>query len=297
MTLERIAEAVAATHPDWIALNQVAVNGRAAVCRVRQPQAEVPRARALSTLTIHKVFRRAEIERQQLRFDEKLPSGQDLSFAFSFIVNASRFLMLGGYDYYYLTQHADNPNEPAHLSRSVASPGALIEKYERILRSMLAVVESSDLPESERRAIVSERVLTRLLVNQGYLQAIVNAGPVAGSAALARLSELFADPLVAGIDRAEVKGLTAAQFGAIVDADWALLADLMSPAARFGLSARMARRASRLVETVSGRARHRQVLYELDLLRNAVEDLRTETRRLDANLQAEYRRREAGDRK
>jgi predicted ATPase len=69
----------------------------------------VPRAKALTTLTVHKVFRRAEIERQQLRFDEGLPSGQDVSFAFSYILNAARFLMLGGYDYYYLTQHAGNP--------------------------------------------------------------------------------------------------------------------------------------------------------------------------------------------
>ena len=73
LALERIAEAVAVTPADWIALNQAPVNGRATVARVREPHAEVPRVQALATLTVHKVFRRAEIERQQLRFDEGLP--------------------------------------------------------------------------------------------------------------------------------------------------------------------------------------------------------------------------------
>src|SRR5688500_13888567 len=72
--LERIAEALATTPADWVAVHQVPVNGRPAVARVRQPHVEVPRAKALATLTVHKVFRRAEIERQGLRFDEGLPS-------------------------------------------------------------------------------------------------------------------------------------------------------------------------------------------------------------------------------
>ena len=140
----------------------------------------MPRAKALTTLTVHKVFRRAEIERQQLRFDEGLPSGQDVSFAFSYILNAERFLMLGGYDYYYLTQHADNPNEPAHLSRRAKTPKALIERNERILRSMLTALRTSNLPESERRKIIGQITLPRVLMRQGYLKAIVKAGPVAG---------------------------------------------------------------------------------------------------------------------
>ena len=163
----------------------------------------MPRAKALTTLTVHKVFRRAEIERQQLRFDEGLPSGQDVSFAFSYILNAARFLMLGGYDYYYLTQHADNPNEPAHLSRRAKTPEALIEKNERILRSMLTALRTSNLPESERREIISHVALPRVLMRQGYLKAIVKAGPVAGTRALRRLSKLLADPLVADLDPAD----------------------------------------------------------------------------------------------
>ena len=227
--LERIAEAVATTPADWVALHQVPVNGRVGLCVIRQPHAEVPRARALATLTVHKVFRRAEIERQRLRFDEGLPSGQDVSFAFSYILNAARFLMLGGYDYYYLTQHADNPNEPAHLSRRAKTPKALIEKNERILRSMLTALRKSNLPESERREILSRVTLPRVLIRQGYLKAIVKAGPIAGTRALRRLSKLLADPLVADLDPAELKGVTEKQLAVIAKSDWVGLARLLSP--------------------------------------------------------------------
>jgi glycosyltransferase involved in cell wall biosynthesis len=231
LALERIAEAVAVTPADWIAVNQVPVNGRGALCVVRQSQAEVPRTKALTTLTVHKVFRRAEIERQQLRFDEGLSPGEDVSFAFSYIANAARFLMLGGYDYYYLTQHGGNPNEPAHLSRRANTPETLIEKDEWILRSMLTALRKSNLPESERRQIISRVVLPRVLISHGYLKAIVNAGPVAGTRALRRLSKLLADPLVADLDPAELKEVTEEHLAKIAKSDWAGLTHLVSSAA------------------------------------------------------------------
>lgn len=260
--LERIAEALATTPADWVALNQVPVNGRGALCVVRQPYAEVPRLKALTTLTVHKVFRRVEIERQQLRFDERLPSGQDVSFAFSYILNAARFLMLGGYDYYYLTQHADNPNEPAHLSRRAKTPKAVIEKNERILRSMLTALQKSNLPESERRQIICQVTLPRVLMRQGYLKAIVKAGPLAGTRALRRLSKLLADPLVTDLDPAELKGVTGEHLARIAKSDWAGLAYLIGTggpraASRFRLAARWVRRGRRLVDVASGRARQR----------------------------------------
>ena len=65
LALERIAAAVTATPTDWVALHQVPVNGRAPGVVVRPTQVVVSRHKALSTLTVHKVFRRAEIERQQ----------------------------------------------------------------------------------------------------------------------------------------------------------------------------------------------------------------------------------------
>lgn len=260
--LERIAEAVATTPADWIAINQVAVNGRAAACFIDLPHAEVPRAKALTTLTVHKFFRRAEIERQQLRFDEGLPSGQDVSFAFSYILSAARFLMLGGYDYYYLTQHVGNPNEPAHLSTRVNTSAARIEKSERILRSMLAALQKSNLPESERRQIIGQVVLRRALVREGYLNAIVKAGPVAGPRALRRLSELLADPLIASLDPAELKGVTGGHLARIATSDWAGLAYLMvttglHPQSRFRFAARWVERGRRFVGGVSGHTRHR----------------------------------------
>jgi glycosyltransferase involved in cell wall biosynthesis/predicted O-methyltransferase YrrM len=295
--LERIAEALATTPADWVAVHQVPVNGRAAVARVRQPHVEVPRAKALTTLTVHKVFRRAEIERQQLRFDEGLPSGQDVAFAFSYILNASRFLMLGGYDYYYLTQHADNPDEPAHLSRRARTPEALIEKNERILRSMLTALRNSNLPESERRQIIGQVTLPRVLIRQGYLKAIVKAGPIAGTRALRRLSKLLADPLVADLDPAELKGVTVEHLARIAKSDWAGLAYLLGTArphlqSRFGFATRWVARGRRFVDEVSGRARHRRVVNELALLRRSVEDMRKAQRRLEANLQAEFQLRD-----
>jgi len=299
--LERIAEAVAGMPADWIAVHQVPVNGRAAVCRVHQPYAEVPRARALSTLTVHKVFRRAEIERQQLRFDEGLPSGQDVSFAFSYILNAKRFLMLGGYDYYYLTQHADDPNEPTHLSRRAKTPAALMEKNERILSSMLTALRESDLSESEQREIISRVALPRILMRQRYLKAIVTAGPVAGTQALRRLSELLADPLVADLDPAGLEGVTGEHLRMIAKSDWAGLARLLGwealhqPQSRVGFGARGVARVRRFVDVASGRVEQRRVVDELRRLRRAVEDVRIEQRQLGASDELALLRRSVED--
>jgi glycosyltransferase involved in cell wall biosynthesis len=296
LALERIADELTSAPWDWVALNQVPTNGRGAVCVVRQTRVEATRRKALSTLTVHKVFRRTEIERQQLRFDEQLPSGQDVSFAFSYILNASRFLMLGGYDYYYLIKHADNPNEPAHLSRRANTPLALIEKNERILSGMLVALGESDLPEDERRMILTDVTLPRVLVRQGYLKAIIKAGPSAGSRALRRLSELLDDPLVTGIEAADLKDLTPEHLAAIARVDWAALAFLVIPASSrpqipAGLVTRGVNRGAtwgrRLVDVASGRARHRRLLTELRLLRSSVEELRESQARLEAHLEVE----------
>ena len=304
LALERIAAALATTPADWVAVNQVPVNGRAAVFQVGRPHVEVPRERALKTLTIHKVFRRDEVERQQLRFDEGLPSGQDVSFAFSYILNAERFLMLGGYDYYYLTQHAGNLKEPAHLSASANAPEARIQKNERILRSMLETIRQSDLPESERREIVSTITLPRVLIGQQYFRAIREAGPDVGLQALRRLADLLADPLVADLDAddleaAAVKGVTREHLSLIAASDWAGLARLVSPGDRQPrpeLVERWMARAHRFIDIASGRARHRQIVRELARLNRSVELLRDEQRRLEAVLQTQISAAEEGSR-
>ena len=296
LALERIADALATTPADWVALHQVPVNGRAAACEVHRPHAEVPRVRALTTLTVHKVFRRAEIERQGLRFDEGLPSGQDVSFAFSFIVHAARFLMLGAYDYYYLTQHAGNPNEPDHLSRRAKTPSAVIEKNQRILGSMLTDLRQSDVPEPEQRKILGDIVLPRLLIQEGYLQAIVNAGPESGTAALRRLSALLAGPLVADLEPAVRKGLTRQHLSLVAESDWVGLGRMVrptpAPKSPLPLIPRWVNRGRRVADLASGRARHRRVVHELDLLRRAMEDLQAGQRRLEVRLQAEPSRRD-----
>jgi glycosyltransferase involved in cell wall biosynthesis len=296
LALARIAEALASTPADWVAVNQVPVNGRGNVCRVRQPRIEVPRARAMNTLTVHKLFRRAEIERQHLRFDVGLPSGQDVSFAFSYILNASTFLMLGGYDYYYLTRHADNPNEPAHLSRRADTPKAVFDKNERILRSMLADLDASSLPDVERREIACQAALHRVLVQQGHLKAIVNAGPVAGTRALRRLSELLSHPLLTDLETTGVKGVPAEQLAAIVRSDWARLAYLVGLAgadrsSRARLVARSVALGRRLFDVASGRTRHRRVVGELEALRQSVDDLSSAQHRLEASMEVLLRQR------
>lgn len=285
LALERIAEVVGEAPADWIALNQVAMNGRAAVCEVHRPQEEVPMVQALSTLTVHKVFRRAEIERQQLQFDEGLPSGQDLSFAFSYIINAKRFVMLGGYDYYYLTQHLRNPSEPAHLSKRNRTPQGLIDKGERILRSMLESMTTSELPESELRAILIRAVLPRMLLREQLLSRIVELGPEAGPPALQRLSAMLDLPLLTGLDPAGVKGLTKEHLSLVADRDWAGLARLVGPPAPIKVvgPSRLVR-VQRFFDSASGRARHRRVLTELRMLRRSVDELRSEQSELKKDL-------------
>jgi glycosyltransferase involved in cell wall biosynthesis len=296
-TLARVADALASTPADWVALHQVLVNGRVGAASVRQPRMDVTRMKALTTLTVHKVFRRAEIERQRLRFDEGLPSGQDIAFAFSYLVNASRFVMLGSYDYYFLTRHADDPNEPPHLSRRANTAERQIDKNFRILRSMLTALRGSGLPEPERRAVLGEIALPRVLLQQRYLSSIVAAGPTDGAAALRRLATLLADPLVASLGETDLaRGLTPEHLAVTVRADWAGLRDLLRqpddvapPVARAGLVERWLGRGRHLVARASGQARHRQLLDELAALRRSVNNLQKAQVRLEKDLRSGLR--------
>ncbi|SEP58943.1 glycosyltransferase family 2 protein [Microlunatus flavus] len=293
-SLRRIADALAETPDeppvDWIALHQALVNGRQGAARVKQARLDVPRMKAFSTLTVHKVFRRAEIERQRLRFDDRLPSGQDVTFAFSYILGASRFLMLGGYDYYYLTRHAGNPEEPPHLSRTANTAKRLIDKNHRILTSMLADLNRSELPMAERLDVLGNVALPRVLVQQRYLTSIVSEGPRAGARELLRLSALLDDPLAVRLDPARLqKAFTAEQLAVVRAADWPALAELLAepgdtakaPPSRTERWVRLGRRVS---DAATGRGRHRRVLHELTGLRTAVRDLQKAQARLEAEV-------------
>lgn len=279
---------------DWVALHQVMVNGRGAGATVSQDEVEVPRQRALSTLTVHKVFRRAEIERQGLRFDEGLPSGQDIAFAFSYIVNASRFLMLGNYAYYYLTQHSGNPDEPVHLSRTARTAEALIAKNHRILASMLGDLGRSTLTDREKTRILREVVLPRVLLRQRYLTSIADSEPEAGERALRDLAALLADPVVALVRPDSLtKGLRPEHLDAVRRVDLPALREALAevpppppPKAVVTRAERWRGRGRRLVDVSRGLLGHRQVAAELATLRHALTELEAAQRRLEAEVQA-----------
>ncbi len=291
LALERVADALAETPADWVALNQVLVNGRGAGASIRQEKTVVTRQRALSTLTVHKVFRRAEIERQGLRFDEGLPSGQDIAFAFSFIVNAGCFLMLGRYDYYYLTQHDGNPDEPVHLSRTARTADLLIAKNHRILASMLSDLRRSSLTELERTRVMREVVLPRVLLRQRYLSSIAGARPELGTVALRELAVLLDDPLVALVRPDSLtKGLTPEHLEVVARGDLVGLRELMetspAPTVRVPAAARWADRARRARDLAAGLVGQRQLRTELATLRRSVRELQDGQERLESELRA-----------
>ena len=100
-------------------------------------------------------------------------------------------------------------------------------------------------------------------MRQKYLKAVVNAGPVAGTRALRRLSKLLADPLVADLDPDALEGVTGEHLAAIAKSDWAGLARLVSrdalhhPQSRVGRAARWVTQVRRFVDVASGRAEQR----------------------------------------
>ena len=122
--------------------------------------------------------------------------------------------MVGGYDYYYLTQHGDNPDEPPHLSRR-ADPAEHSSTRTSGSCADAGGPAEEHPAESERREIVSGVILPRMLIRHGYLRAMVGVGPNGGTPALRRLAKLLADPLVAELDPAGVKGVTGKQLAVI----------------------------------------------------------------------------------
>jgi hypothetical protein len=116
-------------------------------------------------------------------------------------------------------------------------------------------------------------------MRQGYLKAVVNAGPDTGTRALRRLSKLLADPLVADLDPTGLEGVTGEHLAVIAKSDWAGLAHLVSgsarhPQSRVGIAARWVTRGRRLIDVASIRGMQRQVVSKLALLRRSVEDMR-----------------------
>jgi hypothetical protein len=163
---------------------------------------------------------------------------------------------------------------------------------------MLADLDRSTLPVGERQAVLVEISLPRVLLQQRYLASIVDAGPGAGGAALRRLSALLADPLVTGLDPADLKkGLTTAHLTVVADADWPGLRELLrqpevtpatakAPAPPVGRLARWRDRGRHVADLALGRARHRRLLEELGALRRSVNQLQKAQQRVEEELRS-----------
>lgn len=152
---------------------------------------------AIRSLVVRRVFRTSVIRRLGLRFDEYLKSGEDIPFAFRFLLNAREFGFAGGYDYYHLTEHRLE-GEDGHLSRKGARhgmPPALLAAYWiHILRHGLAALSAADLAPDVKDRIASTVLLARVLPRFAVrLKRIVR--PARRQRILNDLADVLASPL------------------------------------------------------------------------------------------------------
>lgn len=121
---------------------------------------------ALRSLVIRRVFRTEIIKQTGLRFDEYLKSGQDVLFAFQFMLNAKTFGFAGGYDYYHLVEHRGGDEDP-HLSRKGNdvgfAPYVRASYFLHILQRGLVELAAADLAPDLKEAIASTVLLARFL--------------------------------------------------------------------------------------------------------------------------------------
>lgn len=121
---------------------------------------------ALRSLVIRRVFRTEIIKTAGLRFDEYLKSGQDILFAFQFMMNAKTFGFAGGYDYYHLVEHRGD-GEDSHLSRKGNdvgfAPYVRASYFLHILQRGLVELSAADMPEDMKARIASTVLLARFL--------------------------------------------------------------------------------------------------------------------------------------
>ena len=157
---------------------------------------------------------------------------------------------------------------------------------------MITDLRRSPLPAAERRTIICEVVLPRVLVRQRYLKSIANAEPSIGEAALRTLAELLADPLFADLEEAELtKGFTPEHLRAITQRDLVGLRQLMKeagppPKAPVTPTERWAGRARRVTDILAGLSSHRHVVEELAALRRSVRELQLAQARLEEELRS-----------
>ena len=153
--------------PDYIYLNSVNVGKRTdSSGAIKVEYEERDRLHALRSLVVRRVFRMSVIRRLGLRFDEYLKSGQDVLFAFQFLLNAKVFGFAGGYEYYNLVAHKSE-REEEHLSRKISDDGlswALRASYSvhTLLRGLVEL-SSVSVSQDEREKIAATVLLPRTL--------------------------------------------------------------------------------------------------------------------------------------
>lgn len=156
------------THqPDYIYLNSVNDGKRSdASDGIDSEYEERDLLYALRSLVIRRVFRTEIIKKMGLRFDEYLKSGQDVLFAFQFMMNAKIFGFAGGYDYYHLVEHRGS-DEDSHLSRKGNdlgfAPYVRASYFLHILQRCLIELAATDLPPDMKGKIASTVLLARFL--------------------------------------------------------------------------------------------------------------------------------------
>lgn len=164
---QRVLHLLETRQPDYLYLNSVNVGRRTDKSNaIAVDYVERDMLQAIKSLVVRRVFKVDIIRRLGLRFDEYLRSGQDVLFAFQFLVNARSFGFAGNFDYYHLVEHAAE-DEDGHLSRKGGDdgfdPATRAAYFGHILQKGLVELAASGHPEAVKERIAATVLLSRFL--------------------------------------------------------------------------------------------------------------------------------------
>ena len=165
--IDRVLKLLETHQPDYLYLNSVNEGRRTDKSNaIEVDYVERDMLQALKSLVVRRVFKVEVIRRLGLRFDEYLKSGQDVLFAFQFLLNATSFGFAGNFDYYHLVEHAAE-NEDGHLSRKGGDDGfdaaTRAAYFSYILQKGLVELSVAAHPEALKERIAATVLLSRFL--------------------------------------------------------------------------------------------------------------------------------------